>query len=93
MTASDRTPAGSVTVNGSAYDVFPMAVGTNQAAYGVVANYALRGPRGAWYLVTDHGPKYRLNILATGGSTRSVSRSKASPLYNLTRDQLLPFAI
>ena len=86
-------PIGLVTVGRTTYEVFRLAVGENARRAGILANYGLRGPRGAMYFVTDHGPKYRLNVSALGGATPwQPSPSAIGNLRHLTREDLAPFA-
>ncbi len=92
--ATQEIPIGLVAVGRTTYEVFRMSVGENSRRVGVLANYALRGPRGAMYFVTDHGPKYRLTVVAVGGARPWMpSPSAIGNLRNLTREQLAPFAV
>lgn len=87
-----RTPIGIVTVGRTAYRVFALATGENSKRAGVLANFALVGPRDASYFVTDYGPRYQINSIACGGDTTRPHWVPAPrSLRGLTREHLLPF--
>ncbi len=90
-----KEPAGWIVVERTTYQVFVLGVGDNSRKYGIVGNYALIGPKGASYFVTDHGPNYKLNSVATGKvgiAANHHSVPAARPLRGLTRDHLARFA-
>lgn len=53
---------------------------------GYTGKYALEGPRGACYFVTDHGPAYQINSVAIGGARPWTPVPR--PLRGLTRAHL-----
>ena len=89
MEPVDRVPLGSITVGRTAYLVYHVATGEHGKRAGIVAQYALEGPRGATYYVTDYGPTYRINSIACGGA-RSWAPSPVS-LRGLTREHFTAF--
>jgi hypothetical protein len=96
MTA-EKIPVGMTMVAGTAYKVYDLGVGENAKRAGIRGNYALEGPRGAQYFVTDHGPKFRLNVVAMGGdSTRPNWRPSPTNIGNLRhlkREDLSAFGV
>jgi len=56
---------------------------------GLVARFAMVGPRGSMYFVTDHGPKYLLNSVCLGGGVSW--RAAPRPLRGLDRSHLAAF--
>jgi hypothetical protein len=80
---------GQTVINGTTYQVYNLGVLENARKAGIVANFALEGPRGAKFFVTDHGPKYQLNSVAVGGG-RSW-QCAARPLRGLKREHLSLF--
>lgn len=89
---ADRTPIGVISIGRTVYQVFRLETGENAKRAGIRGNYALEGPRGAMFLVTDHGPKYQINSISMGtkGSTRLIA---FRPLRGLTRAHLAPFGV
>lgn len=80
---------GMVTVGRTAYQVYRVAAGPNCQREGM-RFFALIGPRGASYLVTDHGPRYALNSCACGGGQSWAPAPRS--LRGLTREHLQAFA-
>lgn len=60
----DMTPIGTVQIGKTVYIVRRLPIGENTAAAGVRNQFALEGPRGAEFIVIDHGPRFRLNAFA-----------------------------
>jgi hypothetical protein len=92
LTPSTKTPIGWIVVGRTTYQVFGLPVGDNTRRAGVLAHYALVGPGGASYFVTDYGPGYLINSIACGSVT--VGRRPAPaprPLRGLTREHLTQF--
>jgi len=81
---------GQTVIGTTVYQVYRLPVGENATRYGVVANFALEGPRGACYFVTDHGSKFQLNSVAIGGG-QFGNRIAPRPLRGLTRAHLSLF--
>lgn len=75
-----------IKVGRTVYTAERLMVRDAQRGYGVRASYSLTGPRGATYLVTDYGPKFRPNSIALGGG-RSW-RAQPRPLAGLTNEHL-----
>lgn len=82
---------GHTVVGKTVYKVYAIRVGENAKAAGILGNYALVGPNGASYYVTDHGPKYQINSVAVGGSKSQRWTPAARPLRGLTRAHLSLF--
>lgn len=83
----DPTPIGVVKIGKTTYVVRRLPIGTNTAAAGVRNQFALEGPRGAEFLVIDHGPKFRLNAFAF--SRRCAPR----PMHGVTRQHFAAFGV
>ncbi len=89
---ADRTPIGVISIGKTVYQVFRLEVGENSKGAGIRHNFALEGPRGAMFFVTDHGPKYLINSVSMG--TKNSKRLIAfRPLKGLTRAHLAPFGV
>ncbi len=86
---SEQNFAGEAVVGKTRYRVYHLPVGENSQRAGVVARFALVGPRGSSYFVTDHGQNYRLNSVCMGGGVSW--RAQPRPLRGLTRDHLSAF--
>lgn len=56
---------------------------------GIVARFALVGPKGSTYMVTDWGNGYGLNSVCLGGG--APWQAAPRPLRGLTREHLAPF--
>lgn len=80
---------GMVQVGKTAFQVVRFAVGDKTAAHGIRNSLGLLGPRGAAYLVVDHGPDFRLGVLRMTGAGASTSRA----LPELTRAHLAAFGV
>ena len=85
----EKTLVGQVAVGGTTYQVYKLSDGVATG----YRNWALEGPTGATYFVTDHGPQYKLNSVATGGSTKAWKNWTPSPrpLRGLTRQTFAAF--
>jgi len=96
MTASAPSLAGYTLlglalIGRTTYRVYDITVGPNAAKAGVVHNFALEGPRGAQYFVTDHGPKYELCSVSMGGARPWMPSPR--PLRGLDRKHLAAFGV
>jgi hypothetical protein len=80
---------GIVTVGKTPYQVHRLPVEANSAAAGVVARFAMIGPRGSQVFVTDWGKGFRLNAVCMGGGVSW--RAQPRPLRGLTREHLAAF--
>lgn len=80
-------PIGLVQVGKTTYTVHRLATGPNARAAGIENNFALIGPKGAQFFVTDHGPRYLLNAIAIGVS---ISPRR---MRGLTREHLAAFGV
>lgn len=61
------------------------------AAAGIVARFALVGPKGSHYFVTDYGKQYHLNSVCLGGGVSW--RCAPRPLRGLERRHLTLFGV
>jgi hypothetical protein len=87
QTLTTDEPIGVVTVGRTVYTVYRLPVAEASRAAGVANRFAMEGPKGAAYLVTDWGVGYRINSVR-------VSRSCAPrPLRDLTREHLAAFGV
>lgn len=87
--ATDLTPdkmAGTTVVGKTTYKVWVLKP---KPDLGLVARFAMVGPRGSMYFVTDHGPKYLLNSVCLGGGVSW--RAAPRPLRGLDRSHLAAF--
>lgn len=82
---------GLATVGRTVYHVYDITVGPNAAKAGVRHNFALVGPRGAQYFVTDHGPRYELNSVSMGGARPWMPSPRS--LRGLERSHLAAFGV
>ncbi len=80
---------GHAVIGKTAYKVYRLPVGESSRKAGILGNYALEGPRGACYFVTDHGPKFKINSCAVGGAR--PWNVDARPLRGLTRESISLF--
>ena len=83
---------GTTQIGRTTYRVYRLPVLPNTARAGVVNEFALEGPRGAWFLVIDHGPRYKLNSIACGGGRGSLLAAPR-PLAGLDRKHLAAFGV
>ena len=79
---------GHTTIGRTVYQIFRLPLGDNTKRAGVRGNYALVGPNGASYFVTDLGPAYALNSTACGGSKHQRWTPAPRPLRGLERSHL-----
>ena len=79
---------GHTTVGRTVYQIFRLPLGENTRRAGIRGQYALVGANGAQYLVTDHGPRYRLGSIACGGSKHQRWTPAPRPLRGLERSHL-----
>ena len=84
----EREHVGHTTIGRTVHEIFRLEVGENSRHAGIRHNLALVGPRGAYYLVTDFGPKFKLNSVACGGSTPQSWTPVPRELRGLTRAHL-----
>ena len=89
---ADRVPLGVTAIGRTTYTVYGMTVGPNSARAGVRYNFALEGPRGAAFLVTDYGPRYKLNSISCGGG-RGRMTCAPRELRGLQRADLASFGV
>lgn len=82
---------GHTVINGTTYSVHRLSTGPNSSRAGILGNYALKGPNGATYFVTDYGPKYQINSVSCGGSKHQRWTPAPRPLRGLTREHLSLF--
>src|SRR5262245_30183031 len=82
---------GQTVIHGTTYQVYQLPTGENSHKAGIIGHWALEGPRGACYFVTDYGPSYQLNSVAVGGSQTQHWTPAARPLRGLTREHLRLF--
>ncbi len=82
---------GHTVIGKTAYQVFALAMSESSIAAGVHGRYALIGPNGASYFVTDYGPDFRINSVACGGSKTQHWAPSPRPLRGLTRAHLSLF--
>lgn len=82
----DTTPTpkvlGTITIGRTVYEVTLLETGPGARQAGIVANYGLKGPRGALYIVTDWGDE---------GGIRAVALQGLRTLRGLTREHFAPF--
>ena len=91
MATVNNTPhIGTVEIGRTVYQVYSLSVGPNSAKMGVKGHYALVGPRGAGYMVTDHGPQYQPVSFAVGTDQR---RCSPRPLRGLTSRHVQEMAL
>ena len=83
--------AGMAQVGRTAYQVYRMPVLPNTSKAGVRNQFALVGPRGATYLVSDHGPRYELVSVACGGGKPWAPAPRK--LAGLQRSDLAAFGV
>ena len=79
---------GHTTIGRTVYQIFRLPLGDNTKRAGILGNYALVGPKGATYFVTDHGPAYQLTSVACGGSKHQRWSPAPRPLRGLNRSSL-----
>ena len=79
---------GHTTIGKTIYEIFRLPLGDNSKRAGVRGNYALVGPNGASYLVTDLGPTYKLNSISCGGSKHQRWTPAPRKLRGLERSHL-----
>ena len=79
---------GHTTIGRTAYKIYRITTGENSKRAGIRGSYALVGPNGASYLVTDHGPKYKLSSVSCGGSKHQRWTPAPRPLRGLERSHL-----
>jgi hypothetical protein len=78
---------GMVTVGKTTYEVHRMDISPRTAEFGAVCRLALVGPKGAYFMVTDYGLGWNLNVVR-------VSRNAAARgLPGLTREHLTAFGV
>lgn len=77
---------GEITINGTRYTVSALPTSDKAKAIGIRANFAVEGPKGSKFLVTDHGPRYQLTSV-------SVTGSQPRPLRGLKRSHMAPFGV
>lgn len=92
MTATTAAPQllaialGEITINGTRYKVSALPTGEKARGLGIRGNYAVEGPKGSKFLVTDHGPRYELTSV-------SVTGSAPRPLRGLKRSHFAAFGV
>ena len=84
----DLESIGHTTIGRTAYTIYRIPTGENSKRAGIRGSYALVGPNGASYFVTDHGPKYQLSSVACGGSKHQRWAPSPRPLRGLKRSHL-----
>ena len=88
MMNETKTHIGHTTIGRTTYQIFRLPMGENTKRAGIQGNYALVGPNGASYFVTDHGPKYQLTSVSCGGSKHQRWTPAPRPLRGLNRSHL-----
>lgn len=86
MTTATTTPTreflGTITIAGTSYRVFRLSA---SPALRIFNRFAIEGPRGGQFFVTDFGPRYTMTSVSLTGQPR--------PLRGLKREHLAAFGV
>lgn len=90
---ADRTPIGVISIGKTVYQVFRLEVGENSKGAGIRHNFALEGPRGAMFFVTDHGALVSPFSGRKAISRVGILRAHADAVDQILRSHLAPFGV
>lgn len=89
MTTATTTPTrellGNITIAGTTYSVFRLPCGMKSRAMGIRNRFAIEGPKGGQFFVTDFGPAFTMTSVSINGFAR--------PLRGLKREHLAAFGV